>query len=198
MLNNFCFHVYAQKSLSHSLTLTLSIFLTLTLSQLKIDNYFKQTCRLRPNDYTFPILCISSVTWHVLPSPDNKTFVSLPHSLHLLDHLTLAAPENKTFESLKPNFGYRRQAWQTKTDTFGSQLLSKTFHILVFPPFWLRRDNWRTYTELTRTGPTLSSSFSSSMRSATLMNFCSSSTPSLKRLITAVCIAVDVFLEQQF
>ena len=32
MLNNFCFHVYAQKSLSHSHTLSLSHYLTLTLS----------------------------------------------------------------------------------------------------------------------------------------------------------------------
>ena len=33
MLNNFCFHLYAQKTLSHSLTLSLSLFLTLTLFQ---------------------------------------------------------------------------------------------------------------------------------------------------------------------
>ena len=32
MLNNFCFHVYAQKSLLHSLTLSLSHYLTLSLS----------------------------------------------------------------------------------------------------------------------------------------------------------------------
>ena len=32
MLNNFCFHVYAQKSLSHSNTSSLSQCLTLTLS----------------------------------------------------------------------------------------------------------------------------------------------------------------------
>ena len=157
MLNNFCFHVYAQKSLSHSLTLTLSIFLTLTLSQLKIDNHFKQTCRLRPNDYTFPILCISSVTWHVLPSPDNKTFLTLS---------------------------------QFSASHFWFPDVVKNIHILLCPPYWLRRDNWSTYRELTRTGPTLSCSFSSSMRSATLMNFCSSSTSSL--------IAVDVILEQQF
>ena len=33
MLNNFCFHLYAQNSPSHFLTLTLSRYLTLTLSQ---------------------------------------------------------------------------------------------------------------------------------------------------------------------
>ena len=42
MLNNFCFHVYAQKSLSHSLTVTLSLslslFLTLTLFQSLIQS----------------------------------------------------------------------------------------------------------------------------------------------------------------
>ena len=32
MLNNFCFHVYAQKSLSHSLILTLSHSHTLSIS----------------------------------------------------------------------------------------------------------------------------------------------------------------------
>ena len=32
MLNNFCFHLYAQNSPSHFLTLTLSRYLTLTLS----------------------------------------------------------------------------------------------------------------------------------------------------------------------
>ena len=32
MLNNFCFHVYAQNSPSHFLTLNLSCYLTLTLS----------------------------------------------------------------------------------------------------------------------------------------------------------------------
>ena len=32
LLNNFCFHVYAQKSLSHSLTLSMSHTLTLSLS----------------------------------------------------------------------------------------------------------------------------------------------------------------------
>ena len=32
ILNNFCFHVYAQKSLSHSHTISLSQCLTLTLS----------------------------------------------------------------------------------------------------------------------------------------------------------------------
>ena len=32
MLNNFCFHLYAQKSLSHSHTLTLTHSLTLSLS----------------------------------------------------------------------------------------------------------------------------------------------------------------------
>ena len=34
MLNNFCFHVYAQKSLAHSLTLTLSISHSITLDML--------------------------------------------------------------------------------------------------------------------------------------------------------------------
>ena len=40
MLNNFCFHIYVQKSLSHSLTvtLTLSLFLTLTLLQSLIQS----------------------------------------------------------------------------------------------------------------------------------------------------------------
>ncbi len=32
MLNNFCFHVYAEKSLSHSVIISLSHYLTLSLS----------------------------------------------------------------------------------------------------------------------------------------------------------------------
>ena len=38
MLNNFCFHLYAQKSLSHSHTLTLSLSHTLSLFQSLIQS----------------------------------------------------------------------------------------------------------------------------------------------------------------
>ena len=38
MLNNFCFHVYAQKSLSHSFTFT--TFATFTTSQLSLLSHF--------------------------------------------------------------------------------------------------------------------------------------------------------------
>ena len=38
MLNNFCFHIFAQKSLSHSHSLSLSLFLTLTLFQSLIQS----------------------------------------------------------------------------------------------------------------------------------------------------------------
>ena len=75
MLKNFCFHVYAQKSLSHSLSLSLSLFLTHTLSishSLTLDMI---------NNFCFHVYAQKSLS-HTLTLSHSHT-LSISHSLTL-------------------------------------------------------------------------------------------------------------------
>ena len=75
MLNNFCFHVYAQKSLSHSLTLThshtISISHSITLDML--------------NNYCFHVYAQKSLSHsHTLSHSLTDTLTRFQSLIHLL------------------------------------------------------------------------------------------------------------------
>ena len=77
ILNNFCFHVYAQKSLSHSHTISLSQCLTLTLSLFHSLIHSLSTCWT-----TFVFITMLKSHSHTISLSHSHSF-SLSHSFNL-------------------------------------------------------------------------------------------------------------------
>ena len=102
ILNNFCFHVYAQKSLSHSHTLSLSHFLTLSMSH---SHSFTLSFTHSPHaeQLLFSCLCWKVTFSHSLTltlSHSLTLTLSHSHTISLSQCLTLSFTHSRHAEQL--------------------------------------------------------------------------------------------------